>query len=165
MYAIRSYYDYLTSSDAFNDTNAIDGNYYNNITNPQVVYAKVTRSDSKCSSSIAEITLEGSSTNSNDATLRVCDDDGAEDGFRLFHLSDADSQVLIGAPTGMDLAYYETYEDALLEQNPLPNNFTNTTPYSQIIYARTENANACYGISEVQLTVFELPDIESYNFV
>ena len=152
---------YLTSSDAINDTYAIDGNNYYNITNPQVIFAKVTRSDSKCSSSIAEITLEVSLTNAKDAILEICDDDGNEDGYHVFQLSNADSQVLAGTPPGLDLVYYETYENALLEQNPLTNSFTNNTPYSQVIYARTENANACYGISKVQLRVFDLPKIET----
>jgi gliding motility-associated-like protein len=146
--------------DATNETNPIDGNTYDNVTNPQTLYAKVTNTLSGCSS-IAEVTLEVSLTNSNDATLEVCDDDGNEDGIHVFQLSNANGQVLAGAPPGLDLAYYETYDDALLEQNPLGNNFTNTTPYSQVIYARVENANACYGISEVQLTLFVLPNIET----
>ena len=30
-----------------------------------------------------------------------------------------------------------------------------------VVYARVENANACFGISEIELTVFELPNIET----
>ena len=59
------------------------------------------------------------------------------------------------------MSYYETYEDALIEDNPLSTNFTNTIPYNQTIYARVENANACFGISAIDLTVFELPNIET----
>jgi len=79
----------------------------------------------------------------------------------VFQLSDADSQVLAGTLSGLNLVYYESYENALLEQNPLGTSYTNTSAYSQIIYARVENANACYGISKVQLTVHELPVIET----
>jgi len=39
--------------------------------------------------------------------------------------------------------------------------FKNSIPYSQVVYARVENANNCYGISEVQLTINKLPDIET----
>ena len=151
---------YLTLADANNGINEIDGNAYDNINNPQIVYAKVSNSLTGCST-ISQVTLEVSLTNSKDAVLQVCNDDGNEDGFHVFDLSEADSQVLAGTLPGLDLVYYETYEDALLEQNPLANSYTNTTAYSQIIYARVENANACYGISEVQLTVFELPNIET----
>ncbi|RIA09088.1 gliding motility-associated-like protein [Flavobacteriaceae bacterium MAR_2010_72] len=151
---------YLSLSDANNGTNAIDGSAFNNSQNPQTIFAKVINSTTRCSS-IAQVTLEVSLTNSNDATLKVCDDDGNEDGFRAFTLSNADADVLAGLPPGLDIAYYQTYNDALLEQNMLPNTFTNTTAYSQTIFARVENANACYGISEVQLTVFGLPNIET----
>ncbi|RIA09089.1 gliding motility-associated-like protein [Flavobacteriaceae bacterium MAR_2010_72] len=151
---------YLSLSDANNGTNTIDGSAFNNSQNPQTIFAKVTNSTTSCAS-IAQVTLEVSLTNSNDAILEVCDDDGNEDGFRAFTLSNADADVLAGLPPGLDIAYYQTYNDALLEQNMLPNTFTNTTAYSQTIFARVENANACYGISEVQLTVFGLPNIET----
>ena len=156
----RSVAYYLSISDANNDINEIDGNAYNNILNPQIIYSKVTNTLTGCSS-ISEVTLDVSLTNSKDAIIEVCDDDGTEDGFHVFNLSNADSQVLDGTIPGLDLTYYETYQDALLEQNFLGNSYTNKSAYSQIIYARVENANACYGISEVQLTVFELPNIET----
>ena len=156
----RSIVFYSTLSDANNEANAIDGNAYDNISNPQTVYAKVFNTLTGCSS-ISEVTLEVSLTNSKDAIIEVCDDDGTEDGMHVFQLSNADTQVLAGTQPGLDLVYYETYDDALLEQNPLGTTYTNTTAYSQIIYARVENTNACYGISKVQLTVFKLPKIET----
>lgn len=156
----RSVAYYLSFSDANDESNEIDGNSYNNILNPQIIYSKVTNTLTGCSS-IAEVTLEVSLTNSNDAIIEVCDDDGTEDGFHVFNLSNANGQILAGAPSGLDLTYYETYQDALLEQNPLANSYTNLSSYFQTIYARVENDNACYGISKVLLTVFELPNIET----
>jgi gliding motility-associated-like protein len=92
--------------------------------------------------------------------LKSCDDDGIEDGFKSFTLSDATPSILAGLPSDYNLAYYETYENALLEQNSLSNTFTNTIAYNQIIYARIENNNQCYGINELELTVFKLPQLE-----
>lgn len=158
--ANRSINYYLSVNDAINNENEINGDAFDNYFNPQTVYAKVTNTTTGCYN-IAEITLEVSLTESNNTTLETCDDDGTEDGFHTFNLSDANSDVLFGLPANLDLIYYETYEDALVESNPLGNTFTNTIPYSQIIYARVENANACYGISQIQLTVFELPNIET----
>lgn len=156
----RSIDYYLSESDLNNNINAIDGSNFSNFENPQTIYALVTNTVTGCSST-AEVTLEVSATAANDAQLFACDDDGAEDGFYTFNLSQANEQVLQGLPTGLDIAYYETLEDALLENNQLPNNYTNSTAFNQTIFVRVENDNACFGINEVELTVFELPQIET----
>ena len=150
---------YTTLTDAENSENEIDGENFSNWFNPQIVYAQVIDDATGCFS-IADLTLEVSTTNVNDAFIEVCDDDGTEDGFYTFNLLDVQPDILNGLPPDLEVRYYETYEDALLEVNPLNTSYTNTTPYSQIVYVRVENMNACYGISEIQLTVFELPNIE-----
>ena len=151
---------YLTLADAENDTNVLDDSIYENISNPQVIFARVTNTVTGCFN-FTEVTLEISTTLTNDAVLTICDDDGTEDGFQSFNLADADPIVLAGAPVTLTAAYYETYVDALLETNPLGNTFTNTVPYNQVIYSRVENANNCFGISEVELIVFEMPQVET----
>jgi gliding motility-associated-like protein len=151
---------YLSQIDAENAQNEINADAFDNFFNPQIIYARVTNTSTGCVS-FSEVSLEVSTTSSNNASLAICDDDGNEDGFANFNLNDTNAIVLAGAPAGLDLQYYETYDDALVESNPLGTNFTNTIPYNQTIYARVENANACYGISEIELTVYELPDIET----
>jgi gliding motility-associated-like protein len=151
---------YLSQIDAENQIDAIDGYSFDNFFNPQVIYARVTNTSLGCIN-FSEVTLEVSTASSNNGRIQLCDIDGTEDGFMEFNLNDTDAIVLAGAPAGLDLQYFETYEDALLEANPLNTTFTNTIPYNQTIYARVENANACYGISQVELTVFELPNIET----
>ena len=150
---------YLALADAENEMNAIEADAFDNFFNPQIVYARVT--NSLGCFSFSEVSLEVSTTASNDASLSVCDDDGNEDGFVSFNLSNSNAIVLAGAPAGLDLQYYETYNDALVETNPIGPTFTNTIPYNQTIYARVENSNACYGISTIELNVYELPDIET----
>ena len=164
---------HFTLDDAINNENAIIGNAFNNTSNPQTLYVQVINdglgvilvggdpqnSSSATCSSIAELTLSVSNNKANDAFLTSCDNDGTEDGFYNFNLSDADADVLNGLPPNVTLNYYITYNNALLEQNPLPNSYINTTPYSQTIYVRVENDNDCFGINQVQLNVFELPDI------
>lgn len=137
---------------------------FSNIKNPQTIYAEVVNDLTGCTSD-AELVLDVSVTDSNDSELIACDDDGTEDGFVEFNLKQADSEIVSGLPVGLDIAYYETYENALLEQNSLNPLFTNTVPYSQIIYARVENINNCYGISELKLTVNKLPDIKTIDTV
>ena len=151
---------YLSQIDADLENNAIDGSSFDNFFNPQTVYTRVSNPTTGCES-FSTITLIVSITSSNNASLQLCDTDGIEDGFMEFNLIDSNVTILAGTPTGLDLTYYETYSDALVETNPLGNTFTNNIPYNQTIYARVENANACYGISEIELTVFKLPNIET----
>lgn len=150
---------YLTLNDAENSTNEINSNSFGNTVNPQTLFVQVIDPTTNCFS-ISELELRVSATSAHDAQLEVCDDDGTEDGLHSFTLTDADATVLAGAPGDVTLTYYETYEDALLEENPLSVSYTNTTPYYQIIYARVENDNACYGINEISLTVNQLPQLE-----
>jgi gliding motility-associated-like protein len=159
--ALNTSVDFYTSpTDAENEENAIHADTFYNYFNPQTVYARVTNSNSDCAN-ISEITLEISTTSSNDASLSLCDTDGSEDGFMTFNLTDANATILANSPVGLDVVYYETYDDALLETNAIGTTYTNTIPYQHTIYARVENASACYGISQISLTVFELPNIET----
>ncbi|MEW4924985.1 T9SS type B sorting domain-containing protein [Algibacter sp. 2305UL17-15] len=130
-----------------------------NTSNPQTIYVEIINDNTSCKNN-AELTLSVSVTDAFDTALVTCDDDGTEDGLHIFNLADANSAITTGLPAGLDMSYYKTYEDALLEQNALNASYTNEIPYAQIIYARVENDNNCYGISEITLTVNELPDIE-----
>lgn len=150
---------YLTLDDAQNSTDAINGISFGNTVNPQTIFVQVIDPTTNCFS-ISELELRVSATSAHNAQLEICDDDGTEDGLHSFTLSDADATVLAGAPGDVTLTYYETYEDALLEENSLSSTYTNTAPYFQIVYARVENDNACYGINEISLTVNELPQLE-----
>ncbi|MGB3606283.1 MAG: CUB protein, partial [Psychroserpens sp.] len=147
---------YVSLSDLEADEDEINAEAFENYFDPHIIYALVTDTLSGCSN-IAEITLEASSTASNNTVLEACDDDGIEDGFYNFDLNDTLDAILFGLPNGLEISFYETYEASLLEDNELNTNYTNSIPYDQIIYARVENMNACFGISEIQLTVFELP--------
>nr|WP_321223253.1 T9SS type B sorting domain-containing protein [uncultured Psychroserpens sp.] len=149
---------YVSLDDLENDEDELNANAFENYFNPHVIYALVTNTDTGCTN-IAELTLQASSTSSNNTSLEVCDDDGTEDGFANFNLTSALDDILFGISPDLDVTFYETYLDALIEDNPLGNNFTNTIAYNQTIYARVENMNACFGISEIELTVFELPNI------
>ncbi|MDG1728393.1 MAG: T9SS type B sorting domain-containing protein [Algibacter sp.] len=136
----------------------IDGNAFTNNINPQIIYVDVINNETGCIS-FSELTLDVTLTDSNNAFLNTCDDDGIEDGFHTFNLNDAEADILEGLPLGLNVVYYKSYNDALLEENNLNTTYTNKTPYSETLYARVENINICYGISELFLNVFELPDV------
>lgn len=155
----RSTKFYLTLSDAQNSTGEIAASPFTNTANPQIIYVQVIDDDTECFA-ISELALDVSLTSGQDTSLTLCDNDGTEDGFVSFTLSDATATILTGLPVDYNLVYYETYQDALVEQNPLPNTFTNTVAYNQTIYARIENNNQCYGVNELELTVFRLPQLD-----
>ena len=140
-------------------TMPINGANYNNISNPQTIYAEVVNLVTGCTNT-TEVTLQVSVTIASNAFLELCDDT-VEDGMAAFNLSLADSQVLMGLPTGLTVAYYETYENAFLEVNQLPNPYTNTIAYNQTIYARIIQDGSCYAISELSLQVSTLPEVDS----
>ncbi|MDO6759059.1 T9SS type B sorting domain-containing protein [Tamlana sp. 2_MG-2023] len=133
-------------------TKKINGDAFANTVNPQTIYTKIIDNKTSCFS-VSELNLEVSTTDINDITLKTCDDDGLEDGFYNFNLTEANQDILNGISVNLDINYYETYEDALVEQNPLADFYTNTSAFSQAIFARAESGNNCYGISNVQLLV------------
>lgn len=141
-------------------TSEVNGDAFNNTSNPQIIYVEVINNASGCIG-YSELTLAVTVTDSNNAYLTFCDDDGIEDGLYNFNLEDASADILAGLPANLDVVYYQTFKDAVLEQNPLNPMYTNATPYYHIVYARVENANDCYGISQVFLYVFPLPDIKT----
>ena len=131
----------------------IDGSYYENTSNPQIIYAEVAHPVSKCIS-ISEITLEIVNSQIDTVFLEACNADD-NSGFAAFDLSNISLQVANEIPLNASLSYYLTYTDALLQQNTLPNNFTNTIANAQDIFMRIESDAVCYGISEVSLLVKE----------
>ncbi|WP_298546663.1 T9SS type B sorting domain-containing protein [uncultured Aquimarina sp.] len=139
---------------------------YQNVTTNQQLFVRVTDNVNNCFR-ISTLDLQVSVTSANNAFLSICDDDGIEDGFRAFDLTQANAQVLFGIATpNLSVVYYETINDALSESNAITM-YTNSTPGTQgvdIVYARIEdNLNQCFGINQVQLFVNPLPDIEELD--
>jgi len=156
--ANRTIQFYVSLTDLENDEDELNADAFENYFDPHIIYALVTDTTTGCTN-VAELALQASTTASNNTTIEVCDDDGTEDGFYNFNLTNAVDAILFGNSPSLNVIFYETYEDALLEDNALGSNYTNTIAYNQTIYARVENMNDCFGISEIALTVFELPNI------
>ncbi len=157
------FYDTLNNANA--ETSPISAENYTNTLPNETVYAVVTNGSTGCKK-IAEINLEISNTQISDYTApEVCDELGSEDGMNTFDLNSFTSIILNGLPGGITLNYYETLDDAVLENNPLPLSYTNTTPYNQIIYARAESGNDCFGINEITLTVNPRPQLDDDELI
>jgi len=87
----------------------------------------------------------------------ICDEESSEDGFGSFDLNTTD---LVLSPT-QTVSFYETLEDALLEQNEISpiDNYTNLTAYDAAIFFRIEEENSCNGIGTLDLKVNRLPNL------
>ncbi|MNQ13818.1 hypothetical protein D3C85_267450 [compost metagenome] len=149
---------FTNNSDALNNTQVLNTTY-KNISNPQILFVRVTNSKTKCYT-ISELTLKANVISETTYTLdAACDDDGLEDGIHLFDLTKAQIPF---TPT-QNIHYFPNENDALLEQNEIatPSSYQNETPYNQFVFARIEEENNCYGISKIKLEVNKLPDIET----
>ncbi|RPD95983.1 PKD domain-containing protein [Aureibaculum marinum] len=163
---------YKTNSEAVegNVVNAIKNSvqYSNNQTDK--VYARV-ENNYGCEK-IVEVNLKVTSTTISPTfmyTINICD--GAKDGddtngFAVFNFSEATQTIIEQLPDNQNLevSYYETMENALKEINAInPENYTNTTAFTQEIVVRIENKdnNKCLGLGYfVTLKVNALPEFE-----
>lgn len=150
---------YISLINAQNSSSPLNPIGYNNTINLQIVYARV--DDPQAGSyDVAELTLQVNFNMVNNAILNTCDTDGTLDGLSVFDLSDADSSILFGLPGSYTVTYYATTNDALLEINPLDNDYENVNAYSENIKARVENnGGECFDIADVLLTVNNPPAI------
>ncbi len=140
-------------------TQSISSTNYSNTTNNQIIFAKVEATDSGCFS-IAQLTLSVWASTLENFELITCDDATA-DGFTNFNLSDINTEVLLGFPPTATTSFYQNYNDALLQQNILPTNFTNTTAFEDSVFVKITENNRCLGIAEVLLSVNALPIIKA----
>ena len=151
---------FTTLIDVQNNEDPIDPDAFNNWLNPQIIYVEVSNDLTSCTN-IAELTLEVSTTSISDFTpTPLCDELGSEDGINTFQLSEIEQEIQSLNSITLPIVFYETYLEALLEENSLANTYINTAPYLQTIYARAENNNACFGIAEIDLKVYKLPQIQ-----
>lgn len=135
-------------------------NYTYDTDNPSPIYVEVYNTDTNCFDT-SILTLNLSLQKIDPFLYQVCDKLNSEDGINTFVLSDITTRIQSSNGFTYPITYYKTQDDALLEENNLEGtSYINTSsPYSEIIYARVENNNACFGIAEVLLQVNVLPDI------
>lgn len=82
-----------------------------------------------------------------DDEFEVCDTD--MDGKASFDLATIQTEIFSSLPTGFTIGWF----DSTTSTTPLPSNYTNTTPFEQIIYARITNIPNCYGNIPITLNV------------
>jgi len=146
---------YLDANNAENQIDPINdaGHFQNTIPN-QHVFARV--SNQYGCFAISTLTLATAANGvTSPAPLKLCDEDGIEDGFTAFDLTQTEVGILQGLPPGLVLKYYNSSADAFLAINPItnPSAFINTIADGQLVYARVNNGSDCFGIAEIELIV------------
>lgn len=90
----------------------------------------------------------------NQQNYTFCDDDNLQNGIRSINLNDITSSLFTNLPTYYTVAYY----DSVTSTTPLPYSYQNTTPFSQVIYAKIANSS-CYTAIPVTLTILTFDEI------
>ncbi|MFC6876647.1 T9SS type B sorting domain-containing protein [Flavobacterium myungsuense] len=151
------YYEEITDAQNQDASKAISNpNTYESI--PKTIYASVKNTFGCANVATIDLKLSNNSVPKS-RDLESCDLDGKIDGFYGFDLNNATPIVLAGLPSGLVVEYYETLNDAQLENNVLPNTYKNTIRYEMRIYARIVNGSDCYGIIALDLFVNSFEDL------
>ncbi|WP_298115179.1 T9SS type A sorting domain-containing protein [Flavobacterium sp.] len=139
-----SIFYFETLLDTENTINAINPLLYENISNPQTIYARVQDNATGCYS-ITNFNLIVNTNPfpiNNPTPLYACDS-GYNSGFGLFYLVDVGEILGSLNPSLYSVTYHETLANSQTGANPLSTlGYANIYPFFQTIYVRvTENAN------------------------
>ncbi|MBV7270731.1 T9SS type B sorting domain-containing protein, partial [Winogradskyella luteola] len=130
--------------------------------NCQTVFARVEDTTTGCYDTTAlELCVEQAPVANVPQPLRYCDPDN--DGFGMFPLADADTEITGGA-AGLTVTYHETFANADNDVDALDTtvDYNNITVDTQTLYARVESATIatdCATIVELVLIVEPSPQI------
>ena len=125
-----------------------------NATNGTLIYAKII-SETGCEY-IGTVRLEINSENIEPVTQLKCDtDNNTSDGITNFNLFEIGQTIREENNYNQNyiVEFFPTVQDANNNSNQLPNNYSNTTPYLQEIYAKVSINNTCVAIIKVILKV------------
>ncbi|WP_340076568.1 T9SS type B sorting domain-containing protein [Leptobacterium sp. I13] len=147
---------HLNLNDAENNSNPLPNNYQNT-SNPQTIYSRVTNNNTGCFATAAfDLILLPLPNIATPTNFELCDIDN--DIVESFDLSSKDSEILNGLdPNLFSISYHVTLNDAENDSNPLPNNYQNTSN-PQTVYSRvTDNNTGCFATTAFDLLLILLP--------
>ena len=149
---------HLNQTDA--DNNVILPEPYTNISNPQTIVVRVEDNTTGCFETfIMDLLVIPPPDIFQPDPLEYCDPDN--DGFGEFMLTDADSQVTGGVPTGnLQVTYHYLIEDAQNGTNPLASPYLNDVENFQTVHVRlVDQTTGCYSITTLDLVVLDSPQV------
>ena len=136
---------------------------YENLTNPQNIYTRVTNVNTSCFNTSIYLTLRvAANPDPEDPDpIILCDVNNPGDMKEVFDLTNREVQILDGET--WNLSYYNSYQDAIDNNDmiAIPTIYTNVTS-PEIVYVRVSidisDVTACFEIVELELIVNPLPD-------
>lgn len=144
---------YTSQMDLTENTNEIVDPEHFELTVPSMeIFTKVQVTNNDCAEQAIFTIGMKDSPDAVNAELSVCSLTQLGD----FYLPDANESVVSGSE--FTINYFETFTDAVTNNSPLADTYQSTSP-NQIIYARVENENGCYDISEVVLSTVQVHKI------
>ncbi|HKK12703.1 MAG TPA: T9SS type B sorting domain-containing protein, partial [Flavobacteriaceae bacterium] len=144
---------YETLSDLDGQINQISNpQSYNNTTNPQTVYVRVTNTVTNCYLAIdLDLVVNLPPTINQFGSVEICDNPNS-----YFDLNGVNS-MLVNNPSDMTITYYASANDALNAINAISTDYTYQTA-NDTIHARIENnTTGCYTTYAFQLVINPLP--------
>jgi gliding motility-associated-like protein len=124
---------------------------YNNTSNPQTVYIRVTNTVSNCYVTIPLELIVNLPPTINTTTIETCDNDS-----NTYNLLDA-VEDLIGTQTPIIVSFYANLTDAQNSQNPLNTNYTYTSNNNVIFVNALNTDTGCTAMSSFNLLVNPSP--------
>ncbi|WP_425075196.1 choice-of-anchor L domain-containing protein [Psychroserpens sp. S379A] len=151
-----------TEQDAIDRVNSIDKNVaYQNLSNPQTIYIRVENiTDIDCfDTSSIEIEVVQFVTYNQPTDIMICDD-ASNDGFEPHDLTEKIEEISNGIPENLDISFHTSFNDADLNVNELPLEYTNVVN-PQVLYVRVDNEILCPVITEFSINVIQVPEINA----
>lgn len=148
---------YETETDQQNDTNPINPNVPYVVNNSQTIYATVVSGD--CLEFISVVLEVNPAVDIDPITVDYCDDEFA-DGFVNIDLFSLNATVSQGTPAA-NVKYYLTEDDAINNENILPQFFFNGTNPQQLWIRVTNAQTECYDIDVLTINIVGSPTINN----
>ncbi len=149
-----------TQQDAENNENALP-EFYNNVTNPEIIFARITHSLTGCFDVTQfEINVIPAPTINNPSDIVICDDD--QDGMSVVDLSAKIPEILSNTDD-LEISFHLLLDDANTDSNAIfdPSVFNATT---QTVYTRIESTiSSCFTIVPIPIIVNTLPVFDTIS--
>uniref|UniRef100_UPI00260AEB30 choice-of-anchor L domain-containing protein n=1 Tax=uncultured Winogradskyella sp. TaxID=395353 RepID=UPI00260AEB30 len=150
---------HLTEQDAIDNVGPLPTTY-TNISNPQVVWARIADNSQECFATTSfQLAFSDITIDNPISPISICDD-AIADGFTSFNLTDRNAEV-IGTNSAFDVSvsYHLTQDDANNNVSPLPEPYINTTANNQTVFIRLQAVSSadCYATTTLDLEVIATP--------